>query len=295
MQCVHERRDAYIWTYGAHREKAALARAMRGDVCFEYERSVVAEPPECGRRGARVLQGDVCFEYERDLRIEYEHRLASAPTPLMHALAPHKEGGKRPAITKLHYRVAYANTAAAFWHAMCAALIVALVVLRSEKSPDIAYGLVTSVCAWVPESEQLSRQLQPKLDAAHVPHIMFQGVRIEPQLRGVGVSLSTTALVCAFSVLSALWQGYWAVDMRMYVGILAYGGVNAARYVEYSVSASVMLVLIALEVGLWDWGLLVGVATSSFACMIFGLLADISLYIPAHTWHSWPIPWCKPW
>eukprot|EP00961_Rhodomonas_salina_P223998 3028950-Rhodomonas_salina.1 len=57
------------------------------------------------------------------------------------------------------------------------------------------------------------------------------------------------------------------------------GGVNFFRYLEYSVSASVMLVLIAMQVGIWDWTALAGVAVGVWSCMMFGMLADVFLHM----------------
>jgi hypothetical protein len=199
-------------------------------------------------------------------------------------------GGKtevnKKEVTPFHYRVAYTNIFAAGLHATCAILIVLLVVLQKEKSPDIVYELVTSVCTW--------REEHTAHDGS-VPSVVFKGMRIQPEVRGVGMWLSTTGMVCAFAVLSCVFQAYWVFNFEGYLRLLSCGGVNAVRYLEYSVSASVMLVLIAVEVGLWDWGTLAGMAACSFACMMFGLLADTCLYVPREAWERWQAPLRKPW
>lgn len=64
-----------------------------------------------------------------------------------------------------------------------------------------------------------------------------------------------------------------------YKTVLLQGGVNWFRYVEYSISASLMLVLITIQLGIWEWGVLVGIATCTWACMMFGLLSDIFLHL----------------
>ena len=50
--------------------------------------------------------------------------------------------------------------------------------------------------------------------------------------------------------------------------------VNYFRYIEYSFSASIMIVLIGLEVGIVDFGALIGFCGCTWSCMMFGLFAD---------------------
>ncbi len=111
------------------------------------------------------------------------------------------------------------------------------------------------------------------------------------------MSLSTTALVAGFAVLSCVFQSYWVFNYDQYLRLLQYGGVNTIRYYEYSISASLMLVLIAVQVGLWDWCVLVGMCACTFACMMFGLLAETSLYVPREYLQKFHGDWMlrRPW
>lgn len=52
------------------------------------------------------------------------------------------------------------------------------------------------------------------------------------------------------------------------------GGVNYARWIEYSVSASLMLVLIAMFVGIRDLAALLGFVAANAAMILFGLLME---------------------
>lgn len=47
-----------------------------------------------------------------------------------------------------------------------------------------------------------------------------------------------------------------------------------ARWIEYSISSSVMVVLIAMLVGIWDLGALVGIFAANSSMIIFGLLME---------------------
>jgi hypothetical protein len=69
--------------------------------------------------------------------------------------------------------------------------------------------------------------------------------------------------------------------------------VSYARWVEYSVSASVMLVLIAMLVGIRDLAVLVLLFTASTAMILFGLLAERGSGWPAFWFGSLvgAVPW----
>ena len=47
-----------------------------------------------------------------------------------------------------------------------------------------------------------------------------------------------------------------------------------ARWIEYSISASIMVVLIAMLVGIWDLAALVGIFAANSAMIVFGLLME---------------------
>eukprot|EP00961_Rhodomonas_salina_P172855 2330866-Rhodomonas_salina.6 len=111
--------------------------------------------------------------------------------------------------------------------------------------------------------------------------------------------MSTVYLVSAFCLLSATGQMYYfagdafaflsrSARPSAYARLLQQGGVNFFRYLEYSVSASVMLVLIAMQVGIWDWGVLAGVAVGVWSCMMFGMLSDVLLHM-RHAVPSQPV------
>jgi hypothetical protein len=51
-------------------------------------------------------------------------------------------------------------------------------------------------------------------------------------------------------------------------------GVNYARWIEYSVSASIMIVLIAMFVGVWDLAALIAIFGANTAMILFGLLME---------------------
>lgn len=72
-------------------------------------------------------------------------------------------------------------------------------------------------------------------------------------------------LSCLFQALEALWGDYT--------------GPRLLRFVEYSISSSVMIMAIAVQVGLTDVYLLVSMFTLMFATNILGLIAEMLCFI----------------
>ena len=74
---------------------------------------------------------------------------------------------------------------------------------------------------------------------------------------------------------------------------------NYARWVEYSVSASIMIVLICLFVGIRDIAALLGLFAASTAMILFGLLMERQQMAGEADWSAsgsaaWPVP-CPGW
>lgn len=75
-----------------------------------------------------------------------------------------------------------------------------------------------------------------------------------------GIYISVGGAICAFFLLSAIFQ------------ILFLGRM---RYIEYSVSASLMILVLSLQSGIWDAYTLFCQFFLTFGCMICGYFADI--------------------
>jgi len=81
-------------------------------------------------------------------------------------------------------------------------------------------------------------------------------------------------LIFAFHILSALFQGY-AGFSRDYVFNITQRGVNPLRFVEYAISATIMLVCIALVSGIDEFYGILSVASLTFVTMMLGLVAEL--------------------
>lgn len=81
-------------------------------------------------------------------------------------------------------------------------------------------------------------------------------------------------IVVMFFLLSAIFQYTQCIFKTAYKQRIEVNGVNELRYVEYCLSASLMMILIACVVGVFDVFTHILLFTCTFLCMILGLVAD---------------------
>ena len=89
--------------------------------------------------------------------------------------------------------------------------------------------------------------------------------------------LDTRILIIAFHGLSWIFQLISALDENYMKSIDEDGKTNLLHFVEYSFSASIMLIAICAQLGITDVYLLISIAANCWACMIFGVLAECLL------------------
>jgi hypothetical protein len=98
-------------------------------------------------------------------------------------------------------------------------------------------------------------------------------------------TVDVRVMMIAFFTLSALFQGAASVFMR--------GRSGALRYVEYSFSAAVMIMAIALEAGIRDVYTLQCMFVLTWVTMLLGIVAEY-VQTPQTPW-LWLLPHCAGW
>lgn len=90
------------------------------------------------------------------------------------------------------------------------------------------------------------------------------------------VSLKTylAVIVVSFFALSAVFQAAQGLNKNNYMDRVVNNRVNLLRYVEYSLSASLMMVGIACTLMIYDFFTHILIFTLTFLCMHLGLVAD---------------------
>jgi hypothetical protein len=96
---------------------------------------------------------------------------------------------------------------------------------------------------------------------------------IEPE-QMFDVKVYFGVLITIFFALSAIFQGGQGVFKTMYRDRVQRNDVNYIRYIEYSFSASVMMVAIACSLFVYDIYIHILVFTCTWLCMMLGLVVD---------------------
>jgi hypothetical protein len=78
-----------------------------------------------------------------------------------------------------------------------------------------------------------------------------------------------------FHLLSCAFQLGSAYDAAEYYRVLDDGRTHLGHLVEYSVSASLMMLAIGVQLGVTDVFTLLGALCNTWACMVFGLFAEL--------------------
>lgn len=129
---------------------------------------------------------------------------------------------------------------------------------------DIIYPLYTSYSSWNATAIEL-----PKSGGCSIPRsISFGDITVSPAWKDAGINLSLHWLVTSFFFLSAFFQFLGGVVPRKTVPN------PVIRFIEYSVSASVMIVAIALQLGIFQAQVLLLLATLTWTTMICGIVAE---------------------
>lgn len=131
---------------------------------------------------------------------------------------------------------------------------------------DLVYPLYTSFITWTESTE--AKVGYSYGECPRASSIEFgERVTVAPAWKDSGVKLSLHWLVVSFFLLSALFQMLMAVTN----GFLS---PPTIRFGEYSLSAAVMIVAIALQIGILHTHTLLLLATLTWATMICGLLTE---------------------
>lgn len=89
--------------------------------------------------------------------------------------------------------------------------------------------------------------------------------------------IDTRVLIIVFHLLSFLFQSFTALGDQYY-DELEQGRTNLSHFLEYSITASLMLIAMAAQFGITDVFLIISIAANCTGCMLFGLMAEFLFY-----------------
>ena len=181
-------------------------------------------------------------------------------------------------------------------HAFLAAvtMIVAIVFecIPSVRLAHVITPVTQTIGLWTDSSQIHSSRslghnatLDSKCQYAGPSPSRMNDVSIVPVVLSYG-ELKTQFMIPSFFLLSALFQcSYpiiWAFSGRQgshwshdYYKELDDGKIHKAHFIEYSLSASLMMLIIYAQLGITDLSVLALSFTATWACMMFGLLAEL--------------------
>lgn len=177
------------------------------------------------------------------------------------------------------------NIVAAFGHLVN---VIATFALSSQQGRESMYPIYQTYAEW---STNDTACLSGK-DLSSSYEVIGNETRlvVTPTATAVVYELSLFWLIVSFHLLSFLFQiGIPAVDYvanrfrlrygqschRHYVKDILESGVNSLRFLEYSVSASIMLVCLAILSNILKLYSLIGIGVLCTATMLFGLIAEV--------------------
>lgn len=188
------------------------------------------------------------------------------------------------------------NYSAAFLHFVQAVTVISLIANLNSKhanDPPLMRGIYT-----IQKNLYIMRninEVKPKCDLFPLVNISnAKGMNLE--LHGAGLQLKTNNYYDFMEGSLAIYQnlevGYLDVRYLIFGFFLLsssfqalealagdYSGPRLLRFVEYSISSSVMILAIAIQVGLSDIYILIAIFTLMFTTNILGLIAELLCYL----------------
>jgi hypothetical protein len=173
----------------------------------------------------------------------------------------------------------------AFIHVVLAGVTGLLILLqeRGEIHPTrLITPLTRTIGIWV--NSNASMQLSPGpndialysgCEAAGSWGAVQGSYRVEPLVLDAG-KLDTRWLIFSFFILSALSQLINVFNGEMeYNQVMIDGNNHLSHFAEYSISASILILVISVQLGVTDYMTLISVMCNNWCCMILGLLAEL--------------------
>jgi Heliorhodopsin len=182
-------------------------------------------------------------------------------------------------------------------------LMVGVILASFSLNKDIKPNKITQcINVWVPElaNQQImfpeSRELGPNISLAekckpYIPKTIpykEQLATIFPKILLVG-EIDNRISIALFFFLSFAFQFFKSVNVKkfqdhpgrheLWLGDtfydnLAKGRVSKTHFVEYSLSATLMILVMITQIGITDLPLIISICVNTWACMIIGLLAE---------------------
>ena len=192
-------------------------------------------------------------------------------------------------VTERHLFVTFINIAAVCMHIVWAILAVVFSMIIANKNIpthgmfDGTYRVVQGVTLWrTSVAADAQCGLPPYVPAAdEVSALPTQTIYLNRHAFPVG-NMDVKYMIVVFFIMSAFFQALqWGIGWKPRCRVL--------RFVEYSLSAGLMIMAIALQVGIDDLSLLMTLYALIFATNMFGLVAEVLSFLTLYLKDDPPI------
>lgn len=148
---------------------------------------------------------------------------------------------------------------------------VTILSLTLNTGQDLIYKITASYADWAPTQ-----------DNPNIERTVITGERFSISKKDIQAhELSLAYLIFFFFMLSFLFQAVAGFFPQLYpFDELLSKGQHPLRFIEYSISAPLMLIAISLLCGVFDLYALIGIGVLCSVCQMFGLLAEYLAAIP---------------
>jgi hypothetical protein len=160
--------------------------------------------------------------------------------------------------------------------------------VTSSDAPRIVTPLSQTMGAWIRRNDSDASASHGAigrfLNQDKCPLLDSRGARsndydVQPITIQAG-TIDTRWLIVVFHLLSCIFQIGSALNSKAYTDQIESGKTELSHFVEYSFSASVMMMAICSQLGVTDLNTRLGAFCNTWACMMFGLLAEILFEAP---------------
>lgn len=168
--------------------------------------------------------------------------------------------------------------------------VIATFAFSSQQGRDAMYPIYQTYAEWTTKEFACNSSMNLNSSYEIIRPVDDMPLVVTPTATAIVYKLSLFWLIVSFHALSFAFQiGIPVVDFianrfnlrygrnchKHYVKDVLERGVNSLRFIEYSVSASIMLVCLAILSNILKLYSLIGVGVLSAATMLFGLIAEV--------------------
>jgi len=161
---------------------------------------------------------------------------------------------------------------------VCASLLsvsglIILIMIANGNWKELLFPLVTTI-----PSAVVSGSSQRGVVPDGAPTTSFRDMTLFSEISDTGASISVGYSIAAFCLISGVAE-FAAMGVMIAYKETEFPSriIYTMRFLEYSVTASIMQVVICGQLGIWDWRALMGIVGLTITCMLCGIIGEMNI------------------